>query len=74
MKAILFPLVSAAAAAAAVALFPFHPLAAGLLFTADGVIVMLAADYGRRIEPVRVRAEVVGFEQGRASAALGRAA
>ncbi len=33
--------------------------AAGVAFTTLGVIAMLYADYGRKIEPLRVRADVV---------------
>jgi hypothetical protein len=50
------------AAIAALALAPVAAAAAGIIYTAAGVIAMLLGDYGWKREPVRVRAEMVAFE------------
>jgi hypothetical protein len=38
---------------------PFGAAAAGITFALTGVLAILIADYGRSIEPLRVRAQVV---------------
>ncbi|GEM_PF-903791 len=36
--------------------------AGGLAFTALGVLAMLYADYGRKVEPMRARASVISMD------------
>jgi hypothetical protein len=59
----------------AIILLPFGGAAAAIAFTATGLLSILAADYGRNLEPVRVTASVVPFEgPGRGPAVLSEAA
>jgi hypothetical protein len=49
--------------------------AAAIAVTATGVLSILVVDYGRRIDPVRLTAEVIPFSSSRRiPAGLGRAA
>jgi hypothetical protein len=45
--------------AASLLALPFGAAAAGITFALTGVQAIIIADYGRRIEPLRVSAEVV---------------
>lgn len=60
-------------AIAAIALFPVSGTAAGLAFTATGILTVLFSDYGRYAGPVQAPAPIVPFRSpGRAE--LARAA
>jgi hypothetical protein len=57
-------------AIAAIALLPVSGTAAGLAFTATGILTVLFADYGRTLSPVRVPAPILPFHSpGRAALA-----
>jgi hypothetical protein len=59
-----------AAFAASFLLIPFNTHVAGLAFTLTGVVAMLYADYGRTLEPVRTKAEIIAFGTGLPARAL----
>ena len=61
MKTNILPLVAFLAALGAILLVPVSAAAAAFAFTVTGVLSLLAADYGRTLEPVRVRANVIPF-------------
>jgi len=61
MKSNLLPIKAFLASLGAIALFPFTAAAAAAVFTVTGIFAVLAADYGRTIEPLRVSAEIVPF-------------
>lgn len=61
MKTNLLPIKAFLASLGAIALFPFTAAAAAAVFTVTGIFAVLAADYGRTIEPLRVSAEIVPF-------------
>ena len=60
-------------AIAAIALLPVSATAAGLAFTATGIMTVLFSDYGRNLGPVQASATVVPFRSP-ASPALAQAA
>jgi hypothetical protein len=75
MKTSSLPIISFLVALAAAIFLPISAIAASVLLTVTGVLAILAADYGRTIEPVRAAAAVVPFEAPHRSApVLGRAA
>jgi hypothetical protein len=47
---------------AAFAVLPLSTAAAGILFVAIGILAVFAADYGRTLAPMSVRAEIVPFD------------
>ncbi len=61
MKTYALPAQAILAAIVAVIVLPVGAAAACAAVTATGVLGVLAADYGRALEPVRVQAEVVPF-------------
>jgi hypothetical protein len=61
MKTNVLPLKAFLASLGAIALFPFTAAAAAAAFTVTGLFAIIAADYGRTIEPVRARADIVPF-------------
>ena len=42
-------------------ILPLSAVAAGTAFAIFGVLAVLFADYGRRIEPLQARADIVAF-------------
>jgi hypothetical protein len=58
----------------AIVVMPVSVAWAAIAFTATGLLSVLAADYGRTLEPVRCPAEILPFNDPRAKAALRRAA
>ena len=75
MKSNLLPIKAFLASLGAIVLFPFTAAAAAAAFTVTGIFAILAADYGRTIEPLRVSAEIVPFRAaGQVAALQGRAA
>jgi hypothetical protein len=61
MKTTLLNNLSIVAVMASLLLIPVNTSAAALALTFTGVIALLQADYGRKIEPVMVRGEVLSF-------------
>jgi hypothetical protein len=61
MKTNVLPIKAFLASLGAIALFPFTAAAAAAVFTVTGIFAVLAADYGRTIEPLRVSAEILPF-------------
>jgi hypothetical protein len=59
MKTTSLPLVTFLAAIAAFALLPVSAVAASFAVTVAGILSILAADYGRSLEPLRVLAPVI---------------
>jgi hypothetical protein len=69
------PIVSFLAVLAASIVLPVSVPASCIAVTLTGVIAMLASDYGRDLQPVRARADVIAVEfAGRSPAELNRAA
>jgi hypothetical protein len=63
MKTNVLPLKAFLASLGAIALFPFTAAAAAAAFTVTGLFAIVAADYGRTIDMVRVPAEIVPFDR-----------
>jgi hypothetical protein len=61
MKTSTLPLKAFLAVLVAIIFLPVGATAAAIAFTATGMLSILAADYGRSLEPVRVPAEIVPF-------------
>ena len=74
MKTTSLPIVTFLAALAAFALLPVSAVAATFAVTVTGILSILAADYGRNVEPLRVPANVIAFRAARRSADLRTAA
>jgi hypothetical protein len=74
MKSNVLSLSTFLAAVAAIVLLPMSAAAAGVAFTVTGVLAVLVGDYGRPLQPVAPRAEVVPFPAANLSAGLRRAA
>jgi hypothetical protein len=69
------PILAFLAVLSAIILLPVGAAASSIALTVTGVIAILAADYGREMSPLYVRASVIPFEApGRASAGLKEAA
>lgn len=47
---------------AAIAILPVSTVAAGIILVATGILAVFAADYGRAIVPLTVRAEIIPFD------------
>jgi hypothetical protein len=62
MKTTSLPIVSFLAALAAAIFLPIGATAACILLTVTGAAAILAVDYGREIQPLRVNASIVSFE------------
>jgi hypothetical protein len=75
MKNNSIPILAFLAVLVATILLPISAGGACIALTVTGVLAILAADYGRTVEPLRVPANVIAFEiPGRKAAALGKAA
>lgn len=75
MKSTTLPVVAFLAAVAAFVLLPVSAAAAAIAFTLTGFLCILAADYGRTIEPLRPAAEISPFDPScRTPEGMGRAA
>lgn len=61
MKTKTLPVIAFLAAIAAFALLPVSAVAASIAVSFTGLASLLAADYGRNIEPLSVRAPIVPF-------------
>jgi len=61
MKTTILPITAFLAALAATLTFPVGATAAAFALTATGVLSILAADYGRDLDPVSVEAQIVPF-------------
>ncbi len=61
MKTKILPVIAFLTAIAAFALLPVSAAAASIAVSVTGLASLLAADYGRNIEPLDVRAPVVPF-------------
>jgi hypothetical protein len=69
------PILAFLAVLSAIILLPVGAAASSIALTVTGVVAILAADYGREISPLGLRASVVPFEaSGRNSAGLKEAA
>ena len=63
------PILAFLAVLSAIILLPVGAAASSIALTVTGVLAVLAADYGREMSPVCVRASVIPFESpGRAPA------
>jgi len=74
MKTPVLPAIIYTAAAAAFALLPASAVAASIALSVTGVLSIFAADYGRRVEPLRDPAPVVAIPQPHPAPAECRAA
>jgi hypothetical protein len=75
MKTSTLPVTAFLAVLVAIIVLPVGAAAAAIAFTATGLLSVLAADYGRSLEPVRIPAEILPFgAPARRSAALCEAA
>jgi hypothetical protein len=63
MKTNILPSVAYLGAIAACLLLPVSAAAASIAVSATGMLCVLAADYGRNLEPVRVNSRVVPFNE-----------
>lgn len=61
MKTTILPIIAFLAAIAAFVLLPVSAVAASISFSVIGMLCVIAADYGRSIEPVRVESPVIPF-------------
>lgn len=62
MKTSTLPLLAFVAVIAAIALFPVSVGAAGIAVSVTGIASVLAADYGRNLNPLRSQSQVVPFD------------
>jgi hypothetical protein len=67
MKTSTLPVLSFLAALAALVLLPVSLPAAAVAVTVTGITTILAADYGKTLEPLRAQAPVVPFSLSRAA-------
>jgi len=61
MKTNTLPLKAFLTVLMAIIFLPVGATAAAIAFTATGLLSVLATDYGRNLEPIRVPAEIVPF-------------
>jgi hypothetical protein len=59
MKNTSLPIKAFLAALAAIALLPVGPGAAAIAFTVTGLLAILLSDYGREMQPLQARSNVV---------------
>jgi hypothetical protein len=74
MKTRILPIFAYLAIIAAFALLPVSAVAASVALSVTGMVSILAADYGRGMEPLRVPAPVVPFRPSRLASAEYRVA
>ena len=74
MKTNALPVIAFLAAIAASVLLPVSAVAASIALSVTGMIAVLAADYGKTVEPLRAPATVVPFRASHAGLAECRAA
>jgi len=75
MKTNIIPVVSFLAVIAAFIFLPVSAVAASIAVSVTGIASVLAADYGRTVEPLRAESRVIPFKApGRAPAELREAA
>jgi hypothetical protein len=61
MKANALPIIAFLAAIAAFVFLPVSAVAASIAVSVTGIVSVLAGDYGRSIEPVRVGSRLIPF-------------
>jgi hypothetical protein len=74
MKTSILPSIAFLAAMAAFVFLPVSAVAASIALSVVGILSILAADYGRDLEPVRAPAQVIAFSARQPSAELQAAA
>lgn len=62
MKANALPIIAFLAAIAAFVFLPVSAVAASIAVSVTGIVSVLAGDYGRSIEPVRVGSRLIPFD------------
>ncbi|MFY9924516.1 MAG: hypothetical protein ABSF76_11875 [Opitutaceae bacterium] len=61
MNTHILTLSSVLAAVLALVILPVSTAAAGVTFLVSGILAVFVADYGRSIEPLKLRAEIIPF-------------